>query len=61
MSFSLTPDKALAARADYEMATILLTWAQEARQAALRGEITAPKRLRLLEAVGAALDHPRHG
>jgi hypothetical protein len=59
VDFSMSAEKAMAARADAEMATVLLTWAQEARETALRGGMTAPRRLLLLEAVGILMDHPR--
>jgi hypothetical protein len=59
MSFSMTADRARSARADAEMAKLLKLWGQQAEQTALRGEMTAPTRLKLLEAVAAVLDHPR--
>lgn len=59
IDFNMPSDKARTAHGDYRMATILLTWAQEARQTALRGTMTSPQRLRLLEAVAAIADHPK--
>lgn len=59
MSFTLTADKARAAHADARMATTLILWAQEARETALRHGLGLPQRLKLLEALGAVLDHPK--
>jgi hypothetical protein len=59
MAFDMSPDKARSAHADAAMATMLLIWAQITRETALRGEMTAPQRLLLLEAVAAVSDHPR--
>lgn len=59
MGFTLTADKARSARADSEMAKTLKLWAQEAELIAQRGEMTPQRRLKLMEAIGATLDHPR--
>jgi hypothetical protein len=57
--FDLSPEKAMAARADCEMAKIMKLWAQESIMIATRGEMTPARRLKLLEAYSVILDHPR--
>jgi hypothetical protein len=59
MRFDMTADKIRSARADAAMAQHLKLWAQTAEQLALRGELDRPTRLKLMLAIGAALDHPQ--
>lgn len=59
MDVALGADNVRSARADFAMATALLTKAQELRQKASRGDIRPPERSDLMEALVVLGVHPK--